>query len=117
MGRRYNSMTRPCFKCGEDLVVNGKLGLMECVSGKHIEPINLNRPQWWNECPKCKQKGLNDADQEARLQKLEIVEIDGQKVKKPVFTKIGEKDAIVVFEEQAAKPITCKACGNIFTKN
>lgn len=101
-------MTRKCQKCGEDLVVNSKLGLMECVSGKHIEPINLNRPQWWNQCPKCKQMGINDADCEPRIQK----KLNG----KPVFHKVGDKDFAVVFEEKTPKPIVCKACGEEFTK-
>jgi len=33
--------SRTCIKCGDALNLNAKLDLMECVSGKHIEPVNL----------------------------------------------------------------------------
>jgi len=59
--------SRICIKCGDGLEVNGKLGLMECISGRHVEPINLIRPQWWNMCPACGQVGLNDVNQEPSM--------------------------------------------------
>jgi hypothetical protein len=112
---------RKCQKCGDSLTLNEKLELMECVSGIHVEPINLVRAQWWNKCPKCKQIGLNDIDGEKILQKFEIVEekVNGklQLVKKPVTKKVGDKKSMIVFEEnQVQTPVTCKACGNTFTK-
>lgn len=112
---------RTCKKCGDNLVLNEKLALMECVSGKHIEPINLVRPQWWNQCPKCKQMGLNDQDGERYLQKFEYVEekVNGvlKNIKKPVTKKVGDKEFTIVFEEnQAQIPVKCRACGNEFTK-
>lgn len=99
---------RKCHKCGDSLVPNERLGIMECVSGRHIEPINTVRAQWWNQCSKCGQMGLNEANQEARLQKF--------KNGKPVSVKVGDKKKMTLFEEQTAEPITCKACGHIFTK-
>ena len=112
---------RKCGKCGDSLTLNEKLGLMECVSGKHIEPINLVRPQWWNQCPKCKQMGLNDADGEYQLQKFELVKevVNGKTitVKKPVTKQVGDKKFMIVMEKNEAQiPITCKACGWTFTK-
>ena len=112
---------RKCIKCGDNLVTNEKLGLMECVSGRHIEPINLIRAQWWNQCPKCGQIGLNDADSEHAHQSFELVEeeVNGkmQKVKKPITKKIGDKGFMIVFEEnQAQLPVVCRACGNTFIK-
>jgi len=112
---------RTCTKCGDTLTLNEKLNLMECVSGRHIEPVNLIRPQWWNKCPKCGQMGTNDADGEKILQKFEIVEekVDGKpvNVKKAVTKKVGKKQNMIVFEEnQAQIPIVCRACGHIFTK-
>lgn len=101
---------RLCKKCGDSLVPNAKLGLMECVSGKHIEPINLVRAQWWNQCPKCKQMGLNDADGEHYLQALD-------EKKQPITKEVGDKKHVIVFNENSAqKPITCKACGHEFVK-
>ncbi len=89
---------RSCYKCGDKLQVNEELGYMECVSGRHIEPINTIRPQWWNECPKseggCGNKGLNGARQEPRVQ--------------------DRKTLVLV--EKVAEPIICKACGYTFTK-
>jgi len=112
---------RKCIKCGDSLVTNEKLGIMECVSGKHLEPINLVRPQWWNQCPKCGQMGTNDADAEKILQMFEIVEEEVndkmQKIKKPIVKQVGDKEAMIVFEEnQAQIPVICKACGHEFTK-
>lgn len=112
---------RKCQKCADSLTINEKLGLMECVSGKHIEPVNLVRPQWWNQCPKCRQMGLNDQDGERYLQKFEIVQgkVNGklQNVKRPVTQKVGDKEHSIVFEEnQTQLPVTCKACGHSFTK-
>lgn len=101
-------MTRKCLKCSGTLTINEKLGYMECDSGLHIEPINLTTPQWWNQCPKCGTMGLNYADQEARLQAFE-----GKN--KPVFTNT-DKGLSITFNEQAAKPITCRACSHTFTK-
>jgi hypothetical protein len=103
VARYYNSMTRKCQKCNDTLIVNEKLGLMECVSGKHIEPINTVRPQWWNKCTKCGQIGLNDINQERFTQRFE----NG----KPVFD--GTK---IVFDEKNPDPITCRSCGNTFKK-
>lgn len=100
---------RTCDKCGDSLSLNEKLGLMECVSGRHVEPINLTRPQWWNHCPKCKQIGLNDKDQEAIHQKFK----DNQ----PVFVKTKKGISIVFERNENQKPIKCRACGNEFTKS
>lgn len=107
---------RLCLKCSDGLTVNEKLGFMECVSGKHIEPINLIRAQWWNECPKCGQKGLNDIDGEARVQRIEKVEVDGKIIKRPVVRTVGDVHSVHVFNIQIASPITCRACGYTFTK-
>jgi len=112
---------RKCIKCGDALIINEKLNLMECVSGRHIEPVNLIRAQWWNQCPKCGQMGTNDADSERVLQLFEVVEqeIDGkmQNVKKPVTRQVGDKEAMIVFEEnQAQIPVVCRACGHEFIK-
>ena len=113
---------RKCQKCNDSLILNEKLNLMECASGRHVEPVNLIRPQWWNHCPKCKQIGTNDIDGEAILQVFEIVkeEVNGelQDVRKPVFKKVGEKKFMVVFEKNPAQaPITCRACGHEFMKS
>ena len=114
--------SRKCQKCGDSLTLNEKLGLMECVGGKHIEPVNLVRAQWWNQCPGCGQMGLNDQDGEKYLQKMEIVQekVDGdnlQNVKRPVTKQVGDKKHSIVFEENLAQiPVTCKACGHSFTK-
>jgi len=97
-------MTRFCLKCNETLLVNERLGLMECVSGKHVEPINTIRPQWWNNCPKCGQIGLNEISQERFTQKFDD---EG----KPVF--INGK---IIFDEKNPDPIICKACKHSFTK-
>ena len=55
-------MSRQCYKCGEKLIVNEDLAIMECIGGIHIEPINLKTPQWWVVCYKkeggCGRKGL-----------------------------------------------------------
>ena len=112
---------RICIKCGDSLTANEKLGFMECASGKHIEPINLVRPQWWNQCPNCKQMGLNDIDGEAVVQKFEIVEqeVNGkvQMVKKPVTKQVGNKKFMIVMEKNLVQmPIKCRACGSEFTK-
>jgi transcription initiation factor IIE alpha subunit len=89
---------------------NEKLDLMECISGEnHYMPVNLQLPQWWNECPKCGQVGLNYADGEARLQAFD-------ENNQPIFESRDGKEFHVKFNEQVAKPITCKACGNVFTK-
>lgn len=102
--------SRTCIKCGDELNLNSKLDLMECVSGKHIEPVNLIRPQWWNMCPKCGQLGTNDKDGEALFQVL-------KKDKNPVLKKVGDKKYQLVFERNLNQvPVTCKACGNSFTK-
>lgn len=90
---------------------------MECVEHNHIEPINLNRPQWWNQCPNCFQYGLNDADQEARHQVIERKEIDGRIVKVPLTKQVGDKKFVIVFKENTAqKDCICKACGHSFIK-
>lgn len=112
---------RKCLKCGDSLSLNEKLNLMECVSGRHIEPVNLIRAQWWNKCPKCGQMGTNDADGEKALQAFEIVEekVDGKmkQVKKPIMKRVGNKKFMIVFEVNEAQiPVTCKACGHTFTK-
>lgn len=112
---------RKCQKCGDSLTLNEKLNLMECVGGKHIEPVNLVRPQWWNQCPGCGQMGTNDQDAERYLQKFEFVEglVDGKlhKIKKPVTRQAGDKKFSIVFEEnQSQIPVTCRACGLSFTK-
>ncbi len=98
---------RKCIKCGDSLTVNEKLGLMECVGGRHIEPINTVRAQWWNQCPnkKCGQMGVNDADGEAILQAF-------NNKKKPIL----KGKAIVFNINSNQKPIQCKACGLSFTK-
>ena len=77
---------------------------MECVSGKHVEPINTVRPQWWNNCPKCGQIGLNDASQERFTQAFND---DGT----PIFNK-----GSITFNQKNPEPISCKACGNVFYK-
>lgn len=97
-------MTRICRKCNDKLVVNERLGLMECVSGKHVEPINLVRPQWWNNCTKCGQIGLNEASQERYTQAFKE---DGT----PIFN-----EGSITFNQKNPEPITCKACGNVFSK-
>ena len=107
---------RKCIKCGGQLILNEKLGFMECIEQPHIEPINLKRAQWWNKCPKCNQLGLNDRDGEARVQRIEKVKVDGKIVKRPVVHTVGDKDNVIVFDVQIASPITCKACGHSFTK-
>mgnify|MGYP001585986875 CR=1 FL=1 len=101
-------MTRKCFKCGDKLVVNEKLNYMECVGGVHIEPINTNRPQWWNQCPECDTMGLNEAIQERFTQRFGE---DGQ----PVFVET-EKGLSIVFDEKNPESITCRACGYTFKK-
>lgn len=101
-------MTRQCVKCGEQLNLNSKLNLMECVSGRHIEPVNLIRAQWWNQCPKCGQIGTNDADGEAIFQKF--------KNNKPVFVKTKKGKSIVFEPNINQKEVTCRACGNSFLK-
>lgn len=112
---------RTCIKCDDSLIINEKLNLMECISGKHIEPVNIVRPQWWNQCPKCGQMGTNDADGEVAHQVFEKVdeEVDGKIkiIKKPVIRQVGEKEFMIVFEENKSQvPIKCRACGNVFTK-
>ena len=102
---------RKCKKCGDGLVVNEKLGLMECISGRHMEPINTLRAQWWNQCPKCKQKGVNDSDAEHLLQAYET-NTDGSISNRPVIIE----NAIIFNENKSQKSITCKACGYTFTK-
>ena len=90
---------------------------MECVEADHLEPINLRRPQWWNQCPNCFQIGLNDADQERKHQLIERVEVDGVIVKRPVYKQVGEKEFVIVFKENIAqKDCICKACGHSFLK-
>ena len=86
------------------MVVNERLGLMECVSGKHVEPINLVRPQWWTNCPKCGQIGLNDINQERFTQKFND---NGT----PVFNH-----GSITFQEKNPEPITCRACNYSYTK-
>lgn len=108
--------TRRCIKCKGQLILNEKLGLMECVDNFHIEPINLRRAQWWNQCPKCFQIGLNDSDGEARLQRIEKVVVDGKTIKRPVVHTVGDKENVIVFDVQIASPIKCKSCGHYFTK-
>jgi len=112
---------RKCVKCGESLIVNEKLNLMECVGGKHIEPVNLIRAQWWNQCVSCGQIGTNDIDAERFIQKMEIIqeEVNGniQNVKRPVTKQTGEKKHSITFEENLTQiPVTCKACGVSFVK-
>ena len=92
------------MKCGQDLVANTKLGIMECVSGLHIEAINLNLPQWWYQCPNCSVMGTNYESQERFTQKFD-------ENNKPVFLNQS-----IVFEEKTPDPITCKACGFTFNK-
>jgi len=99
---------RTCTKCGDTLTLNEKLNLMECVSGRHIEPVNLIRPQWWNKCPECGQMGTNDIDGERILQKFEN--------NKPVFVKTKKGKSIVFEVNQSQISIICKACGYEFTK-
>jgi len=45
---------------------------MECVGGKYLEPVNLVRAQWWNQCPECKswriQKLLTDKPDGSNLE-------------------------------------------------
>ena len=97
-------MTRKCQKCGETLVVNEKLALMECVSGKHVEPINTVRPQWWFNCTKCGQIGTNEISQERWTQK---------------FNDDGTPTIInnsIVMQEKNPDSITCRACNHTFTK-
>ena len=117
-------MTRKCLKCKEDLIPNAKLGLMECVSGKHIEPIRLNGKLYWNQCPSCGQMGVNEVNGEAYLQKIEKKEVevikDGVRstktLKVPVIEKKGKKN-IIVFEKNLNQvPVECKSCGKSFTK-
>ena len=81
---------------------------MECLSGLHIEPINLNRPQWWNQCPKCGNMGLNEATQERYTQRF-----DDSNQPLLMETKKGKS---IVFAEKTPEPITCRACGFIFSK-
>ncbi len=116
---------RKCVKCGDQLTLNEKLNLMECVSGRHLEPVNTVRAQWWNQCPKCGQMGTNDADGEAKLQATEKVEVevvgeDGKTItrilRQPVTREANGKAAELVFIEQVAVPIVCRGCGNQFTK-
>lgn len=112
---------RKCIKCNDSLSLNEKLNLMECVSGKHIEPVNLVRAQWWNQCPNCGQMGTNDQDAEKSFQVFETVKekVDDKIifVKKPVTKKAGNKKFMIVFEDNLAQiPVTCKACGHVFTK-
>ncbi len=107
---------RKCLKCGGQLILNEKLGYMECIEKPHIEPINLVRAQWWNECPKCGTKGLNERDGEARIQRIEKVEVDGKIIKRPVVRTVGDVDNVHVFDIQIATPIRCKSCGHVFTK-
>ncbi len=109
--------SRKCKKCGDDLYVNHDLGLMECVSGRHIEPIKLNRPQYWNKCPKCGQKGVNGAQEEPLTQVVKKVDNGkGGKVRVPVVQQINDKEFQLVFNEKTPKPITCRACGSTFIK-
>ena len=107
---------RLCQKCGDKLVTNEKLGIMECVSGRHLEPINLIRAQFWNRCPKCGQMGVNDRSEEAilRVKERMMVEVDGKQVSK----KLGVfKDGHALYERNSnQKPYKCKACGYQFTK-
>lgn len=112
---------RTCHKCGDSLIVNEKLNLMECVSGKHVEPVNLVRAQWWNQCPKCGQMGTNDQDAERLLQVFELVDVKvGNKTVKrrqPVIKRMGDKKGMIVMElNQAQQPTKCRACGHSFTK-
>ncbi len=107
---------RTCQKCGDGLVTNEKLGLMECVSGQHLEPINLIRAQFWNSCPKCKQMGVNDRSEEAilRVKERMMVKSDGKQISKllGVF-----KDGHALYEpNKDQKPVKCKACGFQFIK-
>lgn len=96
-------MTRTCLKCGEKLIINEKLALMECISGLHVEPINTIRPQWWNWCPECGQIGLNESNQERYTQKFAGNE--------PVII-----NGAIVMEEKNPDSIICKACNHTFTK-
>lgn len=86
-------MPRKCSKCKEELVVNKELGYMECVSGLHIEPINLILPQWWNQCPECGIMGTNTIEYEH----IDYRENPPKKI-----------------ENQ--KTYTCKNCGHGFIK-
>ena len=97
---------RACGKCGEKMVVNEDIGLMECISGKHIEPINTKLPQWWVDCKKtdggCGQKFLVTRKQMPRWQK---------KIgNRPVF-----EDGKFTFENNPnQQPSQCKSCGRQF---
>lgn len=81
---------------------------MQCVSGLHLEAIDLITPQWWNQCSQCGQMGLNYESQEAWLQKFE----NG----KPVIVKTEKGKSIVMEQQPHPEPISCKACGHGFTK-
>jgi len=97
---------RSCGKCGQKMVVNEDLGLMECISGKHIEPINTRLPQWWATCKRdeggCGQKVLVVQKQMPRWQK---------KIgNRPVF-----EDGKVTYEVNPnQQPTQCKSCGRTF---
>lgn len=103
-------INRTCIKCGEKLSLNEKLQLMECVSGLHIEPVNLIRAQYWNQCPGCGQMGTNDRDGERYLQALDSK-------KQPITKKVGDKEYMIVFNENTNQvSVKCKACSYVFTK-
>jgi len=102
---------RACYKCGEKLVVNEDLAIMECTGGIHIEPINLNTPQWWVVCRKteggCGRKGLAVKKQMAFWQKKEG--------NKPVFDTSDPAFMKIQFENNPRQEqYTCKACGRSF---
>ncbi len=108
---------RTCQKCGEGLVVNEELGFMQCVSGKHVEAIDLVTAQWWNQCPKCKCPGLNTVAYERITQKVQkIKKADGSGYENAPVWKDPVKKTGIVFEEKVPKAIKCKACGNVFSK-
>lgn len=98
---------RSCLKCGEKLVVNEDLHLMECISGKHVEPINTNLPQWWTNCYKadggCGAKNVTTKKQQKRWQL--------KKGNKPIF----DKDGKMLWEENPnQQPTVCHSCGRSF---
>ncbi len=96
-------MSRSCLKCTQNgvtskLSANDTLGYMECETGRHIEPINVTGKLWWNQCPECRGLGLNTEACEA------------------IRIKIEKGRPIAVQRTREAQPITCKHCGNTFTK-
>jgi hypothetical protein len=107
-------MSRQCWKCGEKLVVNEDLAIMECTGGIHIEAINLKTPQWWVVCRKseggCGRKGLAVKKQMDKWQKK-----DGNKA---VFDTSDPAFSKIVFERNPKQELyTCKACGHSFLPN